>query len=303
QTELPFFTTFYFEDAIGNRDTIWVGGHEDASAYPDMPDEIFGERHRPEPFDAVFEVRGIANFDGNGYNQPALLTDSLFLPFFYAINDSTVGSIDPSPSFVIHAKHPPVQISWDQELWGEDFQRQSAIMHSGVFEILPLEWYSTGAYPDSAFACMSLQDSLVTNFEDYGGFQAWSLWSVSGSSNPLDTLATINTLVLGVGADPSSPCPFSPSSIQEHYRVVLSGPKFFIYPNPAIGFIQILSVDPILSINHLDEVILYDLSGVEVKSWLGKQEQYMVHDLPPGMYIVQLQVDGRIFERHRVVLR
>lgn len=53
-----FETTFYFEDAVRNMDSIRVG-HDTAANYSYNPE--FGESFLNTPFDSVFEVRGISS--------------------------------------------------------------------------------------------------------------------------------------------------------------------------------------------------------------------------------------------------
>jgi hypothetical protein len=51
----------WFEGAIGNRDTIWVGSDVAASSQQIKPQ--FGEVELTAPFDSVFEVRGVNSWD------------------------------------------------------------------------------------------------------------------------------------------------------------------------------------------------------------------------------------------------
>ncbi|GAB4497385.1 MAG: hypothetical protein OHK0019_30910 [Saprospiraceae bacterium] len=50
-----FEMLIYFEDAIGNKDTVIVGYDPDANTYDVNPQ--FGEVWLDTPFDSVFEVR------------------------------------------------------------------------------------------------------------------------------------------------------------------------------------------------------------------------------------------------------
>ncbi|MCB0375492.1 MAG: hypothetical protein KDD04_06205, partial [Sinomicrobium sp.] len=54
QQTAQFETTLYFEDAVGNRDSVIVG--YDTLATHDIDPE-FGEQELVSPFDSVFEVR------------------------------------------------------------------------------------------------------------------------------------------------------------------------------------------------------------------------------------------------------
>ena len=60
QLQTPaFIMPFWFEDAVGNKDTIWVGADNNATSGNNF-DMQFGEVPIYSPFDSVFEVRAIS---------------------------------------------------------------------------------------------------------------------------------------------------------------------------------------------------------------------------------------------------
>jgi hypothetical protein len=112
---LGFLINFYFEDAVGNKDTVYVGGIE--GAHPNFNPQYGEINLLDEPFDSVFEVR-VGKLDE--------LFDSRLLPTY--IGKKIISNIrfeNPSVprrcrtqrirsiSFIVNSIHPPVTISWD----------------------------------------------------------------------------------------------------------------------------------------------------------------------------------------------
>jgi hypothetical protein len=64
-------TTFYFEDAVGNRDTIVVGADR---ASNEEYNPQFGELDLPGSFDSVFEVRATHKIGFNWGQPPYILS-------------------------------------------------------------------------------------------------------------------------------------------------------------------------------------------------------------------------------------
>ncbi|MEM6396791.1 MAG: T9SS type A sorting domain-containing protein [Bacteroidota bacterium] len=304
-SDLPFFSTFYFEDAVGNKDTVWVGGHEAAEAFPELPDEAFGEYHNPVPFDSIFEVRGILGYEGEGYDIPGLLADTLILPFQYCINcPDESGNLNAPAAFLIHAKHKPVTIRWDSTHWNDAPRRQSVIMQNAFILQHPVGWYDGSSIPDSLFSCMAIKDSLKIDFSQNLGLTPWSKWPVYGSPHTYDTLPAVHINNIGVGVDPFSPCPYLlPVSVSDPLSLNEELKRFTIFPNPVRQQIQLLTKHPTISTRNINSAKLYDLSGREVRRWDNYLNGYQVAQLASGIYFLQLQIDGRTFERHKIIIQ
>jgi len=104
--QTPYFgMNLYFEDAIGNRDTVFFGYDIDAT---NELEAEWGEYEMTEPFDSVFDVR-IGEFADNR----AFLTDHLVSETGMFINDTTcfTGS---GAIVYIYAINQPVKIWWDK---------------------------------------------------------------------------------------------------------------------------------------------------------------------------------------------
>ncbi len=110
QDDILFESTLYFEDAIGNKDSIVYGFAENEEISIINP--IYGEAEINTPFDSIFEVR--ASHEGAlniGFTKK--LITHVFDAFYDSVNNCYHNATD--AYFVIHAKHYPVKISWDPQ--------------------------------------------------------------------------------------------------------------------------------------------------------------------------------------------
>jgi hypothetical protein len=97
-----FIMPIWFEDAIGNKDTVWVGGDPNAS-YQNINAQ-FGEVAITTPFDSVFEVRAVHTDDSNWKTSEIVIEG----------NDTPGHCYLPARTRIMfNAKYPPVKISWD----------------------------------------------------------------------------------------------------------------------------------------------------------------------------------------------
>lgn len=150
QQEPHFLTTLYFEDAVGNRDSIEIGF--DFAATEDM-DAAFGEYELMTPFDSVFEVRA-ASLDF--LFQPKL-TKRLITGTEVVVNDTCWSG---GGGYVyIHAINQPVTISWRKEEFLSD------ICYRGAYVINHIEHLLAGPIAPEDIAqeyyCLAAQDSAV----------------------------------------------------------------------------------------------------------------------------------------------
>lgn len=114
--------TFYFEDAVGNRDTVYIGGSPYVTG--DQVTPSFGEVNLIDvPFDSVFEVRvtnarnlytfgDSARYVGKKRILQYALTDFGDFPCDW---NGGIGGF----AFVANVANPPLTISWDPENFGK----------------------------------------------------------------------------------------------------------------------------------------------------------------------------------------
>jgi hypothetical protein len=100
----------YFEDALGNRDTVTYG--YDSLANQNI-NPIFGEVNiRGSAFDSIFEVRGS---DISGYQFQTNPTVHGYTSIF-----CNIYPVVQYQSMIIYAKHWPVTITWDSTYFEEE---------------------------------------------------------------------------------------------------------------------------------------------------------------------------------------
>jgi Secretion system C-terminal sorting domain len=150
QTTPQFIMPFWFEDAVGNKDTIWVGS--DTSASSSNINTQFGEVLLTTPFDSVFEVRGVHGDDSQWRTLKLLI-------------ENADHGVCPLPSYtriMIHAKHTPVTISWDTTLLSAIYPCNiNAVLSPTNLPFLLQHWWKA---PD--LHCMMTKTELVTNLID-----------------------------------------------------------------------------------------------------------------------------------------
>ncbi|TXF88263.1 T9SS type A sorting domain-containing protein [Neolewinella aurantiaca] len=115
--EFPLF----FEDAVGNKDTVYIGLSEFANS---EFNPHLGEVNLVNvPFDSVFEVR-LAIFDELAEGDlPTYLGKSRYAGIQLTMDDlrdCTRLRIFDGISFVVHSLHPPLKIRWNSEIFRED---------------------------------------------------------------------------------------------------------------------------------------------------------------------------------------
>lgn len=160
QIVTPFFEMeFYFEDGVGNRDTVVLGADTLGSSNIFLP-EVFNEQLITEPFDSVFEVR-VAKLSFNGEfskrgisymisNEPDCLTYADFAPI------------------IINAVHFPITISYNYEAINETwcYPLHATIRYD----------YANQYYPPPLLHCVTHQNSIVidsTLLTENQGLSAW----------------------------------------------------------------------------------------------------------------------------------
>ena len=120
-----FETTIYFEDAVGNVDSLVVGMDEDAN-FEYNPQ--FGEADIDAPWDSIFEVRA-------AHTLPIGNDDLVMSKKIVA---STEGGIHPTLNCILlaesigglyyYAKHLPITVRWDRGAFANSFCRVGSVL-------------------------------------------------------------------------------------------------------------------------------------------------------------------------------
>ena len=106
--QIPLFEfTMYFEDSIGNQDSVILG--YDPTSDSNQPNTQFGEIVLSNPFDSIFEVRVI---HGDDVNQERTLKKAI-----EHVENSSGCELPFHSKIVFSAKFPPVKITYDSTLF------------------------------------------------------------------------------------------------------------------------------------------------------------------------------------------
>ncbi len=143
-----FIIPIWFEDSIGSKDTIWVGGDPDAS-YSDINTQ-FGEMEITNPFDSVFEVRAVHTDDDDWKTSKIIIEGT----------DAPGQCILPSGTrIMIHSKYPPIKIYWDTAALATNYPCNiNTILTPDQFVFLLQNWYEA-----RIIYCMMARDSIEIN--------------------------------------------------------------------------------------------------------------------------------------------
>lgn len=146
QQQPQFVMPIWFEDSLGNRDTVWVGGDPTAS-YSNINTQ-FGEVEITTPFDSIFEVRAV-HADDNDWKTSKTIIEGTDAPGQCILPSGT--------RLMIHAKYPPVKISWDTTILASNYPCNiNTILTPDMLVFLLQNWYEA-----RIIYCMMTRDSIA----------------------------------------------------------------------------------------------------------------------------------------------
>lgn len=154
QSTPRFQMPLYFEDAVGNRDTIVVG--YDANGSFDTLNPQFGEYAISTPFDSIFEVRAAHAID-----PPHTLSKKIISHYEGGGGDTCFASA--GVEIFIQAKYLPITISYDTTLVNSSFCHRNMILSPDMYIFLFQYWWDAREY-----YCMSHTAMVVDTFTHPG---------------------------------------------------------------------------------------------------------------------------------------
>lgn len=269
--ELPL----YFEDAVGNKDTVIIG--YDTTANSNNWNQQFGEHAIVVPFDSVFEVR-VAHSD----LWPIQTGKKAIANWEVDINQSC-GAAAPIKLFV-HAKYFPLTIHYDSTLVHASDCRKQMIISPYELVFLLQNWWNADHY------CMW----------DTNEIQDSSLYII----HPEWTSATEEFEVEGQGVHRLS-CYFwtvfwggGPCAYPVKTNDITSPRQSRSWPNPATDRIRL----NLNSYQSVSEIALFDLLGRQVKTIRYPQGDLVpISELSAGSYIAIARYEGGRSESFRFV--
>ncbi|HFA48291.1 MAG TPA: T9SS type A sorting domain-containing protein [Bacteroidetes bacterium] len=264
-----FETTIYFEDAVGNRDSVVVGHDLDANV--DYNPQ-FGELDIKTPYDSVFEVRAARYFDFNSFTGEMVLSKKIIghaegsvLPTYNCLPD-----VEPIALFA-HAKYQPITVSWDKGQFNNSFCRAGTVLTSHILPMVTEFW--AGEEGILEFTSCMAEDSVYSSYLfDYGEFGFFRLEQVEGMGQ--DTAFGLLITFIRQGTS-FSPCTATVIvGTDETYREDVN-----VYPNPTTGE---LYFEKEITENY----VMWDTYGRQVMS--GKENPVDMSGLAPGLYYLKL---------------
>ena len=288
--ELPL----YFEDSIGNKDTIVIG--YDERAYDDEINEIFGEMAIDTPFDSVFEVRvynGSLSINSNAkfFSKKIIINPETILN-----EDSIHCYLANGAKIVFNAIHLPVKMYYDRDILNSRcIPEASVLWNNALIDLIGVEMQSL---PETDYQCLFSADTLILDprdllerNEEISIFNYLEDIEVEGGETiqVQGYLITFNAFTSFHTYDQTTnsfvewtPCEevdyvgLENLSIEENQVL-------FLYPNPADDFVYL---------NHFSgenlDLQLYDFSGKQVINQRLTQNKINLQSLPSGLYLYRV---------------
>lgn len=252
-----FSFKMYFEDAIGNKDTLEFGYDVNGT---DTIDSIFGEINIIEtPLDSVFDVRISDAFWNNG--------NGTFQTKKQIIQNNNCTSF----SFItidFKCNNWPVTATWDNTVFN-DLCRNGSVLTS----VHPGGWWDTGS-PSDLWRAELLNTNQVTYTSNYYSGQFDENYAYVNDQN--DTISVFwqafgDSTILMLGTEE---------------LVSKNGIK--IFPNPTTNFITIQSINQDLKIESIQ--VLNTNGNSQPITMTGKNID--LTRIPNGLYFIQLTLSN-----------
>ena len=267
-----FETTLYFEDAVGNRDTIVIGHDPDAN---DSFNPEFGEVDLNMSWDSVFEVRASHSEDAFYYDNPIPLEDVFSKKIIGATNggiDFNNNCIPFKRDIMIHISHKffPLKISWNPA----DFNNVCSINSTITPHQNPLvtfEWW-TNPYALAGSACMADTNELIIHTFNDQWLNIFAMDQIEGVG-----LGRVDGILVSFGnqADWDSPCDKNLVNVDFIDQPV----RFSVFPNPTTGFVNLES----------DEMLIWQLFDTRGKLLAtGNEPSLDLTARPNGIYFLSV---------------
>lgn len=291
---LRFLFPIFFEDSLGNKDTVYIGGAEVDNEFVSI-ESRFGEVNLiEEPFDSVFEVRA-----GYFYELSRRRVDYLGKKIVLKYTSDTGDFSDcdelriSNVSFAVWSQHPPLKVSWDPALfrWDGALECMNGSIINNTFAPLILWWddfldlleedhYDYACLGEESGEFSFLPFNYQTGYPTDNVFWDIHLAKVEGSELEKDTTYVYNLWWAG---DRNSLCeevvdvPELPSSLND---------EVVIYPNPVDGILHFTFDDPTSAITNYE---IYRVDGSLVLSGENITNQSInVSTLAAGTYLIRL---------------
>lgn len=267
----------WFEDAVGNKDTIWVGGDPSSSSQNLNPQ--FGEVALDAPFDSVFEVRAVHGNDQDWVTSKIIVDH----------NDSPGQCYLPAHTrIMVHSKYPPVKISWDTVLLIANYPCNiNTVLTPDIWTSMLQYWYEA-----RIIYCMMTRSFIEEDFY-YSEYPTVAPSQLLNHDFEVEGQGVKNLPGLWFSGFWDSPyCYTLLPSIENYYNAQTS---LSFTPNPVYDKIAIHS-------NHLHqsmkEIKVCNVAGQLLNTYDANDVQFEISfvDCQPGLYFIKVEFsNGRSY--------
>jgi len=267
-----FIMPIWFEDAVGNKDTIWVGGDPSASSQNLNPQ--FGEVAIDSPFDSIFEVRVVHGDDQDWVTSKLIVEHS----------DSPGQCYLPAHTrIMLNAKYPPVKISWDTTLLSTNYPCNiNTFLSPDSYVFLLQYWYEA-----RIIYCMMTRTSIDVDFDfpEYPGIDPSELlnhnFGVEGQG--------IKNLP-GLWFTGRWDAPYCYTLLPTIENKDDAEAPVSITPNPVKNIATIYSS----SYQTIEEIKIYNAAGQFLSTYKADDAHYelSLNNYRPGLYFIKVEFDN-----------
>jgi len=264
-----FEMRLYFEDALGNRDTLEIGYDPRASFDTLLPE--FGEFPIMQPFDSILDVRAIHPdvFNDTTFASKRIISD--------AENCSSCACNGAGLDFIfVHAKYLPILITYDSSLLNSTYCHNNTILAQTMEVLLYENWWEA-----PLIHCMSITDEILEDFEEFYADPVCCInkaFEVQGQGW-VDIPGYLILYRQGFY------CQTLVDVEEVSHRVL----KF--YPNPTSGRLNIEGLEE----NQVYDIAVYNMGGQCVYAQRSVEDHFVTlsDQLPTGIYVVHITVGDK----------
>jgi len=275
-------TKFYFEDALGNKDSVTIG--HDQNANGSFNPELGEVNIKDVPWDSIFEVRASHNEAAHAIATPKVLSKKII--------GSTEGGLHPTYNclFVreqlklfVKIKNLPLKVSWVKSNHG-GFCNSKDFLTPHILPQLFKNWWDEPEFvQDPPYVCLANDSSYTINdfTTNTNGFVDFIL-----EKFPNETVDTIHGLLLTFLTQSSgnSPC----AGIVNVKDLLERDDIISVYPNPTYRGVNIRAEDSFTW-------ELYDNQSRLITK--GAEILINLENHPLGLYFLKIKLKDKIITK------
>ncbi len=272
-----FETTFYFEDAIGNKDTIVIG--HDPAVDNSVINPQLGEIEIVSPWDSIFEVR--ACHSGSWFaSEPVWLNKVIggieLQNFQNILDEYSCYLIQEWYYIAVHALHKPVTITWDPTVFETNYCKVRSTLGNHDLGLFFPNW--TGPDAIGVSTCLAEDSIFVTDLIDCCGSDMERTIILEGGEEGIANGLFFQFQAEGSAGDHCS----------ADYTVDIK--EFdelkddLLYPNPTTSSIYFQD-------GKARRYQILDINGLFIQR--GEGNEINLQSLPSGIYLIHYQYNSQ----------